>query len=834
MATAPQWPRPATFDDEVNEPLVLVDRFKQHYLSVCHHTADNPMATAPASYVMDVMFQANKVITLLAKQMNLGAGKQHAEAKKSANTAQVGVQDAPKMERETRAPEGGTRFGRVLDPMALELAGETVGTIYDFKWGDGDSEGDRDWEDDDSSERDSEDEYYEYGDFEDEEEVVNSNHENKNQSGQGNGIQAGLGLDAAPGEAAENSPGGTIHDLNWGDQDSNEDPDWQDTDSSVHDSEDEYYEYGDFEEEDEEKPNAAGGEQQADPQVDVDLPVEEAHEAAWDIKDAVSDIHDAGWGDEDSEGDQDWEDNGSSDHDSEDDYYEYGDFGDDEDPEDEDQHEGQDGQPNRVDHQLENDTAADAKDQEKTHPTPSHPPGWRDAYDWISSLTDQEIPVHDSKMLSQLPLDPGAPHFMIRWGCVNPPYKGWRSRAIHHDDIINELRDVLAKSSILELREVRPQSVQPYHLSGDLVVHLATHAERTCLFNHAKDWLPRLQQGHSARIPRVYYPGVQPKTENTVFTNAEPTPTIDTSPNLPGLRIRWGNNAAPYKAWNSQMLVYDHVWRHLYSALRDSGHPELPGMQIPFMDVNEHTGDVDVFLNSQTDRDILYDTEGSWVPLLEQGQHARIMFLYDPEKQQQSEPILTTTIQHIETLPFSRATTPDQPPPLKIHWDTDPPYRGLEDTEQARQDLLSLLLKFFDPSPEATRQFNITINPETGDVDLSLSDEDYKYALQTIPQWLCLLDRSEGARIPGIYNPLRRAKSRAKNTKKPRLSSVAGGVQAEASLVADGSVKDGPRSGSPSSQSQSRSERQLERRRTKRRQRWWERKVQRNAEVLAG
>ncbi|KAJ5587105.1 uncharacterized protein N7459_002870 [Penicillium hispanicum] len=63
-----RWPEPPIKAGNDDSPFELAEKFKAHYQEIFHHTASYPTATASASYVMDLMFQANKVITMMRNQ----------------------------------------------------------------------------------------------------------------------------------------------------------------------------------------------------------------------------------------------------------------------------------------------------------------------------------------------------------------------------------------------------------------------------------------------------------------------------------------------------------------------------------------------------------------------------------------------------------------------------------------------------------------------------------------------------------------------------------------------------------------------------------------------
>lgn len=65
---ADRWPEPPIKAGNDDGPFELAEKFKAHYQEIFHHTASYPTATASASYVMDLMFQANKVITMMRNQ----------------------------------------------------------------------------------------------------------------------------------------------------------------------------------------------------------------------------------------------------------------------------------------------------------------------------------------------------------------------------------------------------------------------------------------------------------------------------------------------------------------------------------------------------------------------------------------------------------------------------------------------------------------------------------------------------------------------------------------------------------------------------------------------
>lgn len=171
---ASQWPKPEGFDGDI-DPLDLVDRFKEHYLSICRYTADNPTATAPASYVMDVMFQANKVVAMLAKNMS-SVSKVHspeaAPEPEQPPTNQLDLRERLAVlsnmfkANQQEAAEEPLAGEDDTDEIAQELSTKDIlGADLNPE----DSEEDEDWESE-SSEDDSDDDYYEYGSFGDDSE----------------------------------------------------------------------------------------------------------------------------------------------------------------------------------------------------------------------------------------------------------------------------------------------------------------------------------------------------------------------------------------------------------------------------------------------------------------------------------------------------------------------------------------------------------------------------------------------------------------------------------------------------------------------------------------
>ena len=62
---ADRWPEPPINANDHDNPFEMIEKFKAHYQDIFLHTAAYPTATASAGYVMELMFQANKVITVL-------------------------------------------------------------------------------------------------------------------------------------------------------------------------------------------------------------------------------------------------------------------------------------------------------------------------------------------------------------------------------------------------------------------------------------------------------------------------------------------------------------------------------------------------------------------------------------------------------------------------------------------------------------------------------------------------------------------------------------------------------------------------------------------------
>lgn len=67
MAT--RWPEPSFEGLETTSPVELANNFEDYYKDVFMYTLKNPTAAAPARYVMDIMFQANKIMTLMKSEI---------------------------------------------------------------------------------------------------------------------------------------------------------------------------------------------------------------------------------------------------------------------------------------------------------------------------------------------------------------------------------------------------------------------------------------------------------------------------------------------------------------------------------------------------------------------------------------------------------------------------------------------------------------------------------------------------------------------------------------------------------------------------------------------
>ncbi|KAJ5397984.1 hypothetical protein N7509_006097 [Penicillium cosmopolitanum] len=90
-----KWPSIPPIEDECIDTLGLIEGFKDQYMEICSHTLKHPTAAAPAGYVMGLMFHANKVITLLAEQL------QSSYQKKS------GLEEAPPNPEPRTVPNAG-------------------------------------------------------------------------------------------------------------------------------------------------------------------------------------------------------------------------------------------------------------------------------------------------------------------------------------------------------------------------------------------------------------------------------------------------------------------------------------------------------------------------------------------------------------------------------------------------------------------------------------------------------------------------------------------------------------------------------------------------------
>lgn len=78
------WPNLDLKADQHDGPFELVDKFKGFYQEIFFHTTNHPTASAPADYVMNLMFHANKIITLLMDEAYISEIRDHAREQQKA------------------------------------------------------------------------------------------------------------------------------------------------------------------------------------------------------------------------------------------------------------------------------------------------------------------------------------------------------------------------------------------------------------------------------------------------------------------------------------------------------------------------------------------------------------------------------------------------------------------------------------------------------------------------------------------------------------------------------------------------------------------------------
>lgn len=116
---ANEWPEPCFRTDDPENIDDLANQFETFYRDVFTHTLKNPTARAPARYVMDVLFQVNKIIALK---------KREALGESSVSDACPEARDCETTPEENRSTSSGFNKATVSEAHQAEQAGKNENT----------------------------------------------------------------------------------------------------------------------------------------------------------------------------------------------------------------------------------------------------------------------------------------------------------------------------------------------------------------------------------------------------------------------------------------------------------------------------------------------------------------------------------------------------------------------------------------------------------------------------------------------------------------------------------------------------------------------------------
>jgi hypothetical protein len=194
----------------------------------------------------------------------------------------------------------------------------------------------------------------------------------------------------------------------------------------------------------------------------------------------------------------------------------------------------------------------------------------------------------------------------ICWKGSRSPYKDWDSdRAVH--SISQLITSALQSSRRPSLTQMKIHYIEHRPELGDIIIYPNSHSERKELIKYAHSWIPNLEDGDSAWLPGFYH----------TDTNGKPTPKpfddVHFQPSsLLGIACCPFYITLPMTAWKEQGMSQSEMRDRIGTALKQSGDPEVAAVKISGVVHQGETGLLHVHLNSIEDRDLLQRNIHKW------------------------------------------------------------------------------------------------------------------------------------------------------------------------------------------------------------------------------
>ncbi|KAJ5194971.1 uncharacterized protein N7498_008409 [Penicillium cinerascens] len=627
---ASQWPKPEDFDGDI-DPSDLVDRFKDHYMLICRYTTDNPDATASAKYVMDIMFQANKVVALLAKNLRDVTNARFPGPEQPPVPNQLVLHDPPtvtqnpleaKHESYTEGPA--TDVEEVAD-VAQEFSAKD---LFGRDWAEEDSEEDGDWESQ-SSEDDSDDDYYEYGSFGDDDDDDEDDEEEGDDDEEED--EASVECETEDQDEAEeqdnkqqdDQAGDSVQDyvqayLQEQEDEDAHDNDVQDYNYCLEDYEDPAY-VTDY--------NAPSSQIEAQEIARRAKMKEEAGLVGSMAEDTTSSEISRqslpqpvtrgetpyvriGWAQEKSP------------------YL--------------DPNIGYARCEETVEHAIKNSANFGVRAVKILYQNWYRSSGDCDLF--VGTAADRERLIYNSKSwlpsvenagfarvkirrpspeISLSPYENYSPwinhvnYFRITWVCGDGPYKSGNSKYL-----LSVLKETLSGHSDSTLAAVVLEDLEIDPYCGDMIVH-ASEEDVKLLVNKSEMWAQTLIRSDEIELHDKY--GHVERVCKHTDLPSDPTGLVT-------FRIRWNCSDPPYKEYETRGIKHSHICDMLQTALKASGSPSLAAVYFTAVEPRYVSGDVDVY-TTQRDRERVIKYAHLWFPHLNQGEFARIPGIYYPKSQ---------------------------------------------------------------------------------------------------------------------------------------------------------------------------------------------------------
>ncbi|KAJ5980736.1 hypothetical protein N7481_008034 [Penicillium waksmanii] len=289
----------------------------------------------------------------------------------------------------------------------------------------------------------------------------------------------------------------------------------------------------------------------------------------------------------------------------------------------------------------------------------------------------------------------------ICWKGSRSPYKNWESdRAVQ--SVSQSIASVLRSSRIRDLSQMEIFYIEHRPEFGDIILYPNSHSEREELIKHAHSWIPYLEDGDSAWLPGFYYTDTKGKPTPNPFENVHFQPSsllgIACCPFYITLKMTEFHPIA----WKEQGGSLSEMKDRVDTALKRSSDPEVAAMKISGIVHESETRSLHVHLNSIEDRHLLLRNIDKWVPRVFENPPPVAMKSTENDTQRRKEDQRTTTPNQ------TKNRDPKPGPSYTLSKPVVPGYNGTHDgsVTQGPRDQTSNSMPFKPPDRPAAFERN--------------------------------------------------------------------------------------------------------------------------------